>query len=64
MSTPGHSSATRKGTNAESNEPARVPVLRVRSHDLLRDGQLIIIEHAGHEYRLSVTRQNKLILTK
>jgi hemin uptake protein HemP len=34
----------------------------VHSRDLLRDGQLLI-EHAGREYRLRITRHGKLILT-
>ncbi len=34
------------------------------SKALLRDGREIFIRHAGETYRLRVTRQNKLILTK
>jgi len=41
--------------------PERVSA-RVHSRDLLRDGQLLI-EHAGREYRLRITRHGKLILT-
>lgn len=34
------------------------------SRDLFRGKQEILIEHAGHAYRLRITRQDKLILTK
>jgi hemin uptake protein HemP len=37
---------------------------RMSSEQLLADRRQIIIEHAGQEYRLSVTRNDKLILTK
>jgi len=46
-------------------QPARqgaVPV--VPSSALFQGGQEIVIRHGGHDYRLRVTRQNKLILTK
>jgi hemin uptake protein HemP len=36
----------------------------VRSDDLLRKGVELRILHAGEVYRLRITRQNKLILTK
>ncbi len=34
------------------------------SRDLFCGRQEILIEHAGHAYRLRITRQDKLILTK
>jgi hemin uptake protein HemP len=37
---------------------------RWRSADLLKGGVEAIIEHDGGEYRLRLTRQGKLILTK
>jgi hemin uptake protein HemP len=37
---------------------------RYNSRDLFRGQQEILIEHAGHAYRLRITRQDKLILTK
>ena len=40
------------------------PVRRLTSQDLFEDSGELIIEHAGQEYRLRITRQNKLILTK
>jgi hemin uptake protein HemP len=42
------------------------PTLRQRFHsaELLGTTREIVIEHAGEEYRLRLTRQGKLILTK
>ncbi|MGF1613168.1 MAG: hemin uptake protein HemP [Gammaproteobacteria bacterium] len=37
---------------------------RFASIDLFGDAQEILIDHAGQEYRLRITRQGKLILTK
>jgi hemin uptake protein HemP len=37
---------------------------RLSSADLFGDSQEILIDHAGQEYRLRITRQDKLILTK
>ncbi|MDG4597717.1 MAG: hemin uptake protein HemP [Candidatus Contendobacter sp.] len=37
---------------------------RLSSSDLFDGDQEILIEHAGQEYRLRITRQGKLILTK
>lgn len=34
------------------------------SHTLFRGGREVFIEHGGHRYRLRITRQDKLILTK
>lgn len=36
----------------------------VTSLELMGNGNELIIEHAGQEYRLRITRQEKLILTK
>jgi hemin uptake protein HemP len=42
------------------------PALRNRfqSAELLGAAREVVIEHAGEEYRLRLTRQGKLILTK
>ncbi|MEI2783082.1 MAG: hemin uptake protein HemP [Candidatus Competibacter sp.] len=40
------------------------PRKRLASSDLFDGGQEILIDHAGQEYRLRITRQGKLILTK
>jgi hemin uptake protein HemP len=37
---------------------------RVKVSDLLRGGREVILEHAGQDYRLRVTSNGKLILTK
>lgn len=37
---------------------------RLRSAELFGTGREVVIEHAGQEYRLRLTRQDKLILTK
>jgi len=36
----------------------------VRATDLLRDRQVLLIEHAGERYQLRLTKNGKLILTK
>ncbi|OGU12428.1 MAG: hemin transporter HemP [Geobacteraceae bacterium GWC2_58_44] len=51
------------------NGPTQGPEKRrtrrsITSLELMGDGSELIIEHAGEEYRLSITRQAKLILTK
>lgn len=45
----------------ERNTPARS---RVSSEALLNGRKELVIEHAGDEYRLRLTSQGKLILTK
>jgi hemin uptake protein HemP len=47
---------------AASLEVNQTPVLDVR--DLLGGGKEVIILHAGERYRLRVTANDKLILTK
>lgn len=37
---------------------------RIQSGHLLQGGRDLVIEHAGQEYRLRLTRNDKLILTK
>lgn len=44
--------------------PMRVQQPRLRSEDLFRDSHELIIEHHGQEYRLRLTRNDKLILNK
>lgn len=39
-------------------------VRRVSSNDVFRTARELVIEHAGEDYRLKITRNNKLILTK
>jgi hemin uptake protein HemP len=37
---------------------------RIDSHRLLAGARELVIDHAGQEYRLRLTRNDKLILTK
>ena len=47
------------------NSGVRVSALkRVDSERLLSGARELVIEHAGQEYRLRLTRNDKLILTK
>lgn len=50
---------TRPGRHEASPE-ARV----LRSADLFAGRRTVMIEHAGEQYRLTITRNNKLILQK
>lgn len=49
-----------------ARQPTRdaTPKPRLRSEDLFRSGCELIIEHRGEEYRLKLTRNDKLILNK
>ena len=56
---------------SENSSPVNSPPLgdnttnrRYHSQVLFCGQQEILIEHAGHSYRLRITRQDKLILTK
>ena len=40
------------------------PHVRVSSREILRGQREIVILHGDHEYRLRITRADKLILTK
>lgn len=42
----------------------QVRVRRLTSEGLFRGEKLVIIDHAGEEYRLTLTRNNRLILQK
>jgi hemin uptake protein HemP len=71
MSSRERNDAAGRQADARNAEPPRagarpsgaVPVPRTRSSELLRNGEQLIIEHAGREYRLRVTSNGKLILT-
>lgn len=54
--------STRRQSDSTPAPLAGLP--RVHSHDLFRDGHLVLIEHGGEHYYLRMTRNNKLILTK
>lgn len=46
------------------SQPQQTTKPRLRSEDLFRNGAELIIEHRGEEYRLKLTRNDKLILNK
>ncbi len=45
-------------------QPHPAPAEVVRATDLLRNRQVLVIEHAGERYLLRLTKNGKLILTK
>ena len=54
---------------ADSPSTASSPMRRaaretIDSHALLRGGRELVIQHGEHEYRLRLTQNDKLILTK
>lgn len=57
-----------EGDNHISNKgpfrEAGQPVVRYNVADLLRGGREAILEHGGAEYRLRITANGRLILTK
>jgi hemin uptake protein HemP len=50
-------------TSAPTAAPAR-ELKRVSTDDLIGPAREVLIRHAGCDYRLRITRQGKLILTK
>jgi len=48
----------------QASYPSRKPASVTQSSNLFQGKQEIVIRHDGQDYRLRVTRQNKLILTK
>jgi len=53
-------------SNAADGTPKSAPSdpQRIDSRRLLAGGRELVIDHAGQEYRLRLTRNDKLILTK
>ena len=52
------------GETRAAREPAAAPAVRIASADLFRGRRDIVILHRGQEYRLHITKADKLILTK
>jgi hemin uptake protein HemP len=48
--------------NKDSKE--QDPPRSVASEDLFGNGRVVLIQHAGEQYRLLITRNNRLILQK
>lgn len=51
-------------TSSETSRQRPASAQRVESNRLMSGARELVIEHAGQEYRLRVTRNDKLILTK
>lgn len=49
---------------SEADDSGRTPVRSLTTDDLFRGEKLLIIRHAGEDYRLMLTRNNRLILQK
>lgn len=61
---PIHTPAAPGAPRASRSTPAAPAPRRVRSRELFGSGREVRIDHEGVEYRLTRTRQGKLILTK
>jgi len=58
----GAQASSDKQPDAEATAPSRAPT--IPSHELFRGTQEVVIVHRQEQYRLRITRQGKLILTK
>lgn len=52
------------GEASVARETAPRPAVRIASTELFRGRREIVIVHRGQEYRLHITKADKLILTK
>lgn len=59
-----HEPSTSSHANRAAVASAPNGAQRIDSHRLLAGSRELVIEHAGQEYRLRLTRNDKLILTK
>ena len=59
-----HDSATQPASAAVTDKPSGGVRRRLSSSELFGETRELVIEHAGEEYRLRITSQGKLILTK
>lgn len=50
--------------NSSSEKSHSEEIRRIRSEDLFQGGRILVITHAGTEYRLIKTRNDKLMLQK
>jgi hemin uptake protein HemP len=55
-----------KGNSQSNSRPLAPPadLKRLSSEELIGPAREMLIRHAGFDYRLRITRQGKLILTK
>lgn len=56
--------AAHAATSSKGAVPSRSASPRVESLHLLAGGRELVIQHGAEEYRLRLTRNDKLILTK
>ena len=61
---PGVSDSGPRANPVVDPRPRSLTPQRIASGTLLGGGNELVIEHAGQEYRLRLTRNDKLILTK
>jgi hemin uptake protein HemP len=52
------------GEPVRARDTTAAPTARIVSSDLFRGRREIVIVHRGQEYRLHITKADKLILTK
>lgn len=52
------------GEAVRARDTTTAPTVRIVSSDLFRGRREIVIVHRGQEYRLHITKADKLILTK
>jgi hemin uptake protein HemP len=64
LATPVTSSGSSHASSVDERRPRTALPQRIASMQLLAGGNELVIEHAGQEYRLRLTRNDKLILTK
>lgn len=61
---PGVFDSGTRTSSVSDHRPRSSAPQRIASGKLLGGGNELVIEHAGQEYRLRLTRNDKLILTK
>jgi hemin uptake protein HemP len=61
---PQHNPSAPAAVRTGPSPPRSTPSVRIGSQQLLAGTREVIIEHAGQEYRLRRTQNDKLILTK
>jgi hemin uptake protein HemP len=57
-------SSTPEPNDAPAARPEKEPPRIISTQELFDGRREILIEHAGEQYRLRITRRNKLILQK
>ncbi len=54
----------KRGASAAENATSRDAVRVIRSEELFAGDRVVLIQHAGEQYRLLITRNDRLILQK